>query len=208
MAVTGFLMLAFVLVHMIGNLKIYFGRAEFDSYSEWLRTLGSPALPHSGYLWIQRFALVVIVVVHMLSAYILTRRDHKARPIKYQHRSKQRSSYAVHTMRWGGVIIILFVIYHILDLSTLTINPNGERGEVYRNVVADFQLWYVTLFYVLAMLALGIHIDHGFWSAAQTLGVSKPRTERVLKTTARVLAIVLTVGFIVVPVSVYFGALA
>jgi succinate dehydrogenase / fumarate reductase cytochrome b subunit len=100
------------------------------------------------------------------------------------------------------------VIYHILDLSTLTLNPNGVHGEAYQNVVSDFQVWYVTLAYVVAMIALGIHIDHGFWSAAHSLGADrKPKTERLMKNIAHGLAVFLTVGFLVVPLAVFFGAL-
>lgn len=208
MAITGILMLLFLIAHMIGNLKIFFGQTDFDHYAEWLRTILTPLLPRGWYLWIQRAGLVLIIVVHMVCAYLLTRRDRKARPIKYEHRQKVRATYATQTMRWGGVIIILFVIYHILDLSTLTLNPNGVRGEAYGNVVSDFQTWYVTLAYVVAMLALGLHIDHGFWSAVHTLGADRqPKTERRLKFTAHVLAIGLTVGFVFVPLAVFFGVL-
>lgn len=205
MAGSGLLLLLFLIVHMLGNLKIFFGQATFDHYAGWLRTIGSPLLPHGWYLWIQRGGLVVLVVVHMASAWLLTRRAKQARPVKYQHKIGVRATYSVQTMRWGGVIIILFTIYHILDLSTLTLNPNGVHGAAYGNVTADFSRWYVTVIYILAMLALGLHVDHGFWSAAQTLGVNKPKTERALKITARVLAIVLTLGFITVPVAVLIG---
>jgi succinate dehydrogenase / fumarate reductase cytochrome b subunit len=205
MAGSGLLLLLFLIVHMLGNLKIFFGQTSFDHYAEWLRTIGTPLLPHGWYLWIQRGGLVVLVIVHMVCAWTLTRRARKARPVKYQHKTAIRASYSVHTMRWGGVVIILFTIYHILDLSTLTLNPNGVRGEAYGNVEADFSRWYVTVVYIIAMLALGLHVEHGFWSAAQTLGVNKPKTERTLKIIARVLAVVLTLGFITVPVAVLIG---
>lgn len=205
MAVTGFLMLAFLIAHMVGNLKIFLGQADFNHYAAWLREIGEPLLSHGVYLWIQRGGLIIIVVAHFVSAYALTRRAGQARPIKYQHRP-YRSSYAAHTMRWGGVVIALFVIYHVLDLSTLTLNPRGARGDVYGNVVADFSHWYVTVAYIVAMIAVGIHIDHGFWSAANTLGVRRQRAERAYKGIAHVLAVVLTVGFIIVPVLVQAGA--
>lgn len=205
MAGSGLLLLLFLIVHMLGNLKIFFGQTQFDHYAEWLRTIGTPVLPHGWYLWIQRGGLLALVIIHIVCAWLLTRRGQKARPVKYQHKPKVRGSYATHTMRWGGVVIALFVVYHILDLTTLTLNPNGVHGEAYGNVVSDFEVWYVTLAYVVAMLALGIHIEHGFWSAAQTLGANKPKTERVLKITARVLALVLTLGFITVPVAVFTG---
>jgi len=204
MAVSGFLMLAFLIVHMLGNLKFFLGAADFDHYAAWLRTIGEPLLPHGWYLWIQRGVLIVVVAAHFVSAYLLTRQGGRARPVKYQHRP-YRSSYAAHTMRWGGVVILLFVIYHILDLSTLTLNPAGVPGQVYGNVAADFSHWYVTAAYVVAMIALGIHVDHGFWSAAHTLGVHRERSERIYKTIAHVLAIALTVGFVSVPILVQIG---
>jgi succinate dehydrogenase / fumarate reductase cytochrome b subunit len=108
-------------------------------------------------------------------------------------------------MRWGGVILGLFIVWHILDLTTLTVNPRGQAGHPYENVVADFRVWWVDVVYIVAMLALGLHIRHGFWSAAQTLGAVNKRRDRALKTTANVLAAVLTAGFIVVPVAVMSG---
>lgn len=205
MAVTGLLMLLFLIVHMLGNLKVFFGLNDFNHYAAWLRTILSPLLPKSGYLWIQRVVLVLVVVAHFTSAYVLARRAKAARSVGYVAANKQRASYATFTMRWGGVVLLLFIIYHILDLSTLTLNPNGVEGDVYQNVVADFSRWWITLIYILAMLALGIHIDHGFWSAALTLGANKPRTLVALKITARTLAVVLTVGFIIVPLFVLVG---
>ncbi len=205
MAVTGFLLLAFLILHMIGNLKIFFGQVSFDHYADWLRTLGSPLLPHTWYLWIQRGGLVVIVGAHILCAVTLTLRDRRARPVKYSYRSTVRGAYSAATMRWSGLIILLFVVYHLLDLSALKLNPNGVEGDVYANTVADFKLWYVTLAYTVAMVALGLHIDHGFWSAAHTLGVNRPRTERVVKFVAHVLALGLTAGFLVVPIAVLSG---
>jgi succinate dehydrogenase / fumarate reductase cytochrome b subunit len=108
-------------------------------------------------------------------------------------------------MRWGGVILGLFIVWHILDLTTLTVNPRGQAGHPYENIVADFRVWYVDVFYIVAMLALGMHIRHGFWSAAQTLGANNGRRDRALKTVANVLAVALTAGFLVVPVSVMTG---
>lgn len=204
MAVTGVIMLLFLVVHMLGNLKIFFGPESFDGYAAWLRTIGEPVLHNGWYLWVQRTALLACVVLHGLAAYQLSRRDLAARPTGYAHR-RRRASYATRTMRWGGVILGLFIVWHILDLTTLTVNPRGQAGRPYENVVADFRVWWVDVVYIVAMLALGLHIRHGFWSAAQTLGAVNKRRDRALKVTANVLAAALTAGFLVVPVAVMSG---
>lgn len=127
MAVTGVIMLLFLVVHMLGNLKIFFGPESFDGYAAWLRTIGEPVLHNGWYLWVQRTALLACVVLHGLAAYQLSRRDLAARPTGYAHR-RRRASYATRTMRWGGVILGLFIVWHILDLTTLTVNPRGRRA--------------------------------------------------------------------------------
>ncbi|WP_349256631.1 succinate dehydrogenase cytochrome b subunit [Frankia sp. CgS1] len=205
MAVTGLLMLLFLIAHMLGNLKIFFGRDDFDHYAGWLRTIGEPVLHDTWYLWIQRVVLVLAVGLHTVSAYQLSRRDLRARPTKYVHRQRARASYATHVMRYGGITLALFIVYHILDFTTLTLNRHGVEGAAYDNVVSSFSVWWVTLIYIAAMISLGLHIQHGFWSAAQTLGVNNPKRDRVFKATANVLAVLLTVGFVIVPVSVLAG---
>ncbi|MDT3397053.1 succinate dehydrogenase [Streptomyces sp. B1866] len=205
MATTGLLMLGYLVAHMIGNLKIFFGPGEFDHYAHWLRTVGEPALHYEWFLWIVRVALLVAVVLHAVTAYQLSRRDIGARPAKYAH-TRRRASYATRTMRWGGVILALFVVWHILDLTTGDVHPDGfQSGHPYQNVVDTFSTWYGNVIYIVAMLALGLHIRHGFWSAAQTLGASRARRERVLKILANGLALILTCGFIAVPVGVMTG---
>ncbi|WP_433385139.1 succinate dehydrogenase cytochrome b subunit [Actinoplanes sp. CA-142083] len=207
MAVTGILLVLFLYLHMIGNLKIFFGETTFDHYAHWLRTIGTPLLPTEWYLWIQRGGLTIAVVGHIVAATILARRARQARPVKYAHRPKVQGSYAARTMRWGGVIILLFVIYHILDLTTLTLNPNAETGKPYANVVADFApgRWYVTLFYTLAIVAIGFHLRHGLFSAVRTLGQQSPRGEVIARATALALSLVLVVGYLSVPFAVLTG---
>ncbi|WP_030256409.1 succinate dehydrogenase [Streptomyces violens] len=207
MAVSGIVMLLYLVAHMLGNLKIFFGAAEFDGYAHWLRTIGEPFLHHEWFLWIARVVLLAAVVVHAVAAYQLSRRDIAARPQKYVHK-KPRASYATRTMRWGGIILGLFIVWHILDLTTLTVNPRAEAGHPYANVVATFSTWYGNVIYIVAMLALGLHIRHGFWSAAQTLGANRPGRDRTLKAIANLLALVLTLGFIAVPVSVMTGVVS
>jgi len=207
MAGTGILLVLFLYLHMAGNLKIFFGGTAFDHYAAWLRTIGEPLVPKSGYLWIQRTVLTVAVLGHIAAATILARRAAKARPVKYVHRPKVQGSYAARTMRWGGVIILLFVIFHILDLTTGTFNPVGAPGKPYANVVADFapHRWYVTLFYALAIVAVGFHLRHGLFSAVRTLGQQTARGERVARATALVLSVLLVLGYLSVPFAVITG---
>jgi succinate dehydrogenase / fumarate reductase, cytochrome b subunit len=207
MAVTGLILLGFLVVHMMGNLKIFFGPGDFNGYAAWLRTIGEPFLHHEWFLWIMRVVLVVAVVGHGVAAYQLSRRDRAARPQHYVHQ-RRRAGYATHTMRWGGVIIALFVVWHILDLTTLTVNQRAEPGHPYQNVVATFSTWYGNTIYLVAMLAVGLHVRHGFWSAAQTLGAGRPRRDRTLKILANGLAAVLTCGFIAVPIGVMTGVVS
>jgi succinate dehydrogenase / fumarate reductase cytochrome b subunit len=204
MAVSGLIMLGYLVVHMFGNLKIFFGPGTFNGYAHWLRTLGEPFLHYEWALWIIRVVLVAAVLLHGVCAYQLSRRDLRARPVGYVHK-RARSSYATRTMRWGGVILLLFLVWHLLDLTTLTVNRNAQPGHPYQNVVATFHTWYGDVIYIVAMLALGLHIRHGFWSAAQTLGAGSATRDRVLKATANGLALVLTAGFIAVPVGVMTG---
>lgn len=207
MAVSGAVMFGYLVAHMIGNLKIFFGQESLDLYAAWLRVVGEPALPEQTVLWIVRIALLASVVGHIVAATILARRAAKARPVKYAVANKVAGSYAARTMRWGGVIIALFVVYHILDLTTGTLNPNGQYGEVYANVVADFapQRWYVTLFYVLAVVAVTLHLRHGLWSALQTVGRSSERNRRTVQAVSTGVAVALGAGFLAVPLAVTFG---
>jgi succinate dehydrogenase / fumarate reductase, cytochrome b subunit len=205
MAVTGAVLVLYLVAHMIGNLKIFLGEESLNTYAEWLRVVGEPALPAQGLLWLVRIVLLVSVVAHIVAATVLARRARRARPVKYAHRRPVSTSYASRTMRWGGVIIGLFVIYHILDLTTGTLNPLGVRGEVYDNVVADFSRWYITLAYTLAVVAVGFHVRHGVWSALQTLGRSSGPYQMRYKAIALVFAVVLTAGFLAVPFAVQFG---
>ncbi|MET8507607.1 succinate dehydrogenase [Streptomyces sp. NPDC004787] len=205
MAVSGLIMLAYLVAHVAGNLKVFFGPEEFNGYGHWLRVMGAPVLHRQWGLWIARITLLAAVTAHAVSAYQLSRRDLRARPTRYVHRRKG-SSYATRTMRWGGVILALFIVWHVLDLTTGTVHTGGfEDGKPYQNVIDTFSTWYGNVIYIVAMLAVGLHVRHGFWSAAQTLGVGSARRERALRLVADALALVLTAGFIAVPVGVMTG---
>ncbi|MET9700221.1 succinate dehydrogenase cytochrome b subunit [Streptomyces sp. NPDC006529] len=204
MAASGLIMLGYLVVHMFGNLKIFFGPGEFNGYAAWLRHMGAPVLHSHWGLWIARIALVAAVVAHAVSAYQLSRRGIKARPVRYAHK-RRRAGYATRTMRWGGVILGLFIVWHILDLTTLTVNERALEGHPYENVVATFSTWYGNAIYLTAMTALAFHVRHGFWSAAQTLGAGNARRDRTLKALANLLALLLFAGFVSVPVAVMTG---
>ncbi|MCZ7413918.1 MULTISPECIES: succinate dehydrogenase cytochrome b subunit [unclassified Streptomyces] len=204
MAVTGAVMLLYLVVHMLANLKIFFGPEEFNGYAHWLRTIGEPFLRYEWFLWFARAGLLASVVLHGVAAYQLTRRDRAARPVAYAHR-RARTDYATRTMRWGGVILALFIVWHVLDLTTGTVNPNGEAGRPYENVVATFGTWYGNVIYCVAMLAVGLHVRHGLLSAGRTLGAVGARSARAVRGASEALALVLTAGFLSVPLAVMTG---
>ncbi|HWS39050.1 MAG TPA: succinate dehydrogenase cytochrome b subunit [Actinoplanes sp.] len=207
MAASGTILVLFLFAHAAGNLKIFVGLPDFDHYAEWLRELGTPLLPHAWFLWIQRFGLLAAIGLHIWAATALTLRAKKARPVKYAHRPKIQGGYAARTMRWGGVIIVLFVIWHILDLTLGTVNPATGDSAASERVVQGFapERWYVTLFYVLAVVAVGFHLRHGIWSAARTMGQQTVKGERRAKAIALVLSVVLVAMYLSVPIAVTFG---
>lgn len=207
MAVSGLFLLLYLVSHMLSNLKAFLGPEDLDAYGHWLRTVGEPVLRHEWFLWVMRVLLLAAVVAHGVAAYQLSRRDVAARPVRYAHR-RRRDDYATRTMRWGGVILALFVVWHILDLTTGTVHPDFQEGRPYHNVVASFQNWYSNAIYIVAVLAVGLHVRHGLWSAAQTLGLSDRRRERALRGTANGLALALTAGFLAVPIGVMTGVVS
>jgi len=175
MAITGIALMGFVFVHMVGNLKMYFGPADLDSYAQWLKTIGYPLLPKSAVMWLFRVALLVFFVLHIHSAYSLTRLNKRARPTNYSRRDYIAANFASRTMRWTGIIVALFILYHLADLTFGWANPDFVYGEVYNNVVASLSNPVVAAFYIVANLALGVHLFHGIWSIFQTVGSMNPR---------------------------------
>ncbi|MEU4831510.1 succinate dehydrogenase cytochrome b subunit [Streptosporangium sp. NPDC023615] len=210
MAVTGAVMVLFLVGHMAGNLKSFLGADSFNGYADFLRTMGEPLLPHRVLLTVVEVGLVVAVALHMWSAVSLARRARKARPVRYAVRRRSRSNgYAVHTMRYGGVIIVLFLVYHLLDLTFGTANPAGPASTPYERLVEGFapSRWWVTLFYALAVVMVGLHLRHGLWSAFQTLGLASRRSYRALRASASGLSLLLVVGFLAVPAAVVIGVI-
>ena len=171
MAISGMVLMAFVLVHMIGNLKIYFGSTALDNYSRWLRTVGEPALPEQWLLWGVRIVLLAAFAAHIVAAYQLTVINRQARPDSYRSkRDYVAANFASRTMRWTGIIVLLFVIFHLLDLTWGPANPDFVEGDPYHNVITSFERFPVAMIYIVANLALGVHLYHGAWSLFQSMG--------------------------------------
>lgn len=207
MAVTGAVMVLFLLAHMLGNLKIFLGKDSFNEYAHALRTLGDPLLPYRTLLTILEIVLVVSVVLHMWAAISLARRAGKARPVKYVAKKSQAGGYATHIMRFGGLTIALFVVWHLLDLTFGVVNPKGFDSSPADRMVAGFEpsRWWVTLIYIVAVVMVGLHLRHGIWSAVQTLGWANRNRYRVLRLSAGLVAAVLVVGFLAPPLAITFG---
>jgi succinate dehydrogenase / fumarate reductase cytochrome b subunit len=206
MAISGIVLMAFVLAHMVGNLKLYFGAGPTDRYSHWLRTVGEPALPAQGLLYAERAVLLAALVVHVHAAYALTRINRRARPDVYRSRRDYvAADFASRTMRWTGIIVLLFVAFHLLDLTWGPANPRFVDGDPYGNVVASLQRWPVALVYVAANLALALHLYHGAWSLFQSMGWSHPRWNRWRRRFAVAFTVIVAGGNISFPIAVLAG---
>ena len=202
MALTGIVLFGFVVGHMIGNLQVYLGPEVFNHYAETLRELG-----HGMLLWVARAGLLVAVGLHIWSAWRLTLMNNAARPVGYREVERRESSYASRTMRWSGVILLLFIVYHLLHftIGVHAVHPHFVPGDAYHNFVTGFQNPLVSFFYILAMLALGLHLYHGAWSFMQTLGLSHPRYDHLRYAFAALVTIVILAGNISFPVAVLTG---
>lgn len=214
MAVSGLLLFGFVLAHMAGNLKLYqglyadgphAGQWKIDVYGEGLREIGAPVLGHGQALWIARIALLAAVGIHLWAAWSLTLQSRAARPVAYQATANVQSTYAVRTMRWGGVIILLFVLYHLADLTFGWTNPAFAAGRVHDNLVASFSRPHIAGLYLAANVALGFHLFHGLWSLFQSLGWNSPKLNPWRRRFATAFAIVVTLGNVSFPIAVLAG---
>jgi succinate dehydrogenase / fumarate reductase, cytochrome b subunit len=208
MAVTGAVLICFVIAHMIGNLKIFLGPTEINAYSRFLREVGWPALGYGELLWIVRIVLLLCVTLHITAAVQLSRMSWAARPIEYKVKRNLETTFASRMMRWGGALLVVFVIFHLLHLTAGVVGFHAGHFRhlaAYQNVMAAFAVWPIVVFYVIAMVALCLHLDHGIWSMLQTLGWVTARNERMLKAVSRVVALIVFVGFSSVPVSVLTG---
>ncbi len=209
MALTGVILVGFVLGHMIGNLKAFQGAEKIDAYGEFLREMGSPIFGHGQVLWLVRIVLIVAFIVHVIAALQLTRVGQKARREKYAKSLEyEASTYASRTMRYGGVFLLVFVVYHLLHMTTGTMHPDFQIGGIYHNLQVAFGSVVVAGFYLVAMAALGFHLFHGVWSGFQTLGLNHPRYNRYRRPLAVGVAVVIALGFVAIPISFLAGILS
>jgi succinate dehydrogenase / fumarate reductase cytochrome b subunit len=216
MAITGIALIGFVVAHMIGNLKVYLGAVEhegseaydIDIYAEGLRELLVPLAPHGYVLWAMRLGLILAVLAHIHAAYTLTILNRRARPVKYQSaRDYQVASFASRSMRWTGTIVVLFVLWHLADLTLGWTFDSFEHGEVYRNLDTSLSRVPVAIVYIVANIALGIHLFHGTWSLFQSLGWNNPRFNRWRRGLATGLATVVVVGNVSFPIMTLAGVI-
>lgn len=206
MALTGIALMGFVFAHMVGNLKMYLGPEEFNEYGEFLRELLVPILPRTVFLWLMRIGLIVAFALHIHAAYSLTRTNHAARTTKYQSRRDYlAANYASRTMRWSGVIVGLFLVWHLFDLSWTGTGYDFVRGLPYENVALSLGRWWVALIYLVANIALGFHLFHGSWSLFQTMGWNNPRFNRARRGFAAAFAALIVVGNCAFPLAVTAG---
>jgi succinate dehydrogenase / fumarate reductase, cytochrome b subunit len=208
MAVTGVVLIGFVIAHMFGNLKIFAGADEIDAYSRFLREVGMPEFGYGQLLWVVRIVLLVCVTLHITAALQLTRMSRAARPIGYATKRDIESTWAARTMRWGGVLLLAFVVFHLLHFTGGLVGFRAGQFKdlaVYQNVVAGFAVWPIAVFYIVAMGALCLHLDRGIWSMLQTLGWNTARNEGTLQIISRAIAIVVFLGFVSVPLAVVTG---
>lgn len=209
MAASGIVFILFVLLHMYGNLKAFAGHDAFNEYAHHLRTFGEPMLPYSGFLWVIRLGLIVALVVHVGAAVALWQRARKARPVRYQVKKNRGSSFSSRTMRWGGLALLVFLVWHLLHFTIGKVNPaGGETNDPYQLMVDSFDLWWMNLIYLVAMVALGLHLHHGTFSALQTLGYTNSAASRIRARIAGwVVAIVIAGGFSLTPLFILFGVI-
>ena len=199
MAVTGLILFGFVLVHMAGNLQFFLGKEEFNAYARLLRV--EPAL-----LWGARLVLLGSVILHIVASIQLTALKQTARPIAYQKKADIDSSYAARTMMWSGPIVAAFIVFHLLHFTVGAVGiAHFQEGHVYENVIEGFQVIPVSLAYIVAMVLLGMHLNHGVWSMFQSLGVSNPRYSAGLRVFAKVFSALIVLGFISIPIAVMAG---
>lgn len=206
-ALTGLFLVCFVVGHMVGNLKFFgsvdplTGQHKLDHYAHFLRTIGADLIGNYTFLWIFRVLMILAMGVHVVTVILLARQNQIARSGSYLNPDYKSSTFASRYMLVGGLILLAFAVFHILHLTTGTLHFQGfVEGYVFNNVISGFSVWYVTLFYVVAMACLGCHLYHGAWSMFQTLGIDNPRWNCALRLFAKVLAIVVFLGFSCVPV--------
>lgn len=211
MAVTGLIMIGFLLMHMYGNLKMFVGTEAFDHYAHWLKGATDdggilyPIMPAGTFIWVFRFVLVAAVILHIWSAVTLSSKTLANRGDKYQVTKRKAQTYSARTMRWGGIIILAFLIFHLIQFTIIPGSFGGNGDEPHTMVVAGFQQWWMVLLYAVCMVLICMHIRHGFFSAFTTLGGNTSAGAfKTLNLLAWIVAVVLFIGFMVMPLAVLF----
>lgn len=207
MAVTGLIWIGFVVFHMYGNTKIFAGRTYFNEYAHGLRELGAPLFGHLHLLTLMRGALVVAIVAHVWAAYTLAQQARAARPVGYAVQKSEKSTFASQYIRWGGIAILFFIIYHLAHFTwgVPVVHGNFIHGDPYSNVVNGFQSVPNVFLYLVAVTALGLHLYHGVWSMCQTLGFNSKEASPIIRLISFAIGVLIPVGFAAVPISILFG---
>jgi succinate dehydrogenase / fumarate reductase cytochrome b subunit len=200
MAVTGAMMFAFVVGHMLGNLQMFEAPEHINAYGHFLHNLGE-------LLWIERGIMLLAIALHITATVQLALRSRAARPIGYSRQQAIASDYASRTMYWSGPIVLAFLIFHLLQFTAGYVHPHATfvEGDVYDNVVSGFQVWWVSAWYIFSLCLLGLHLSHGIWSMFQTVGIAHPRLTPLLKYAARAIAVLVVLGYVSIPISVLLG---
>jgi len=198
MALTGAIGWGYLIAHMTGNLLVFRGAAKIDAYAGFLKS-------NLGLLWTVRSILLVAVIAHIVAAFQLARISQKSRPIGYKRWRPVGSDFASRTMRWTGPIVGIFIVYHLLHFTLGTVHPDFHAGQVYHNITTGFHVWYASAFYIVAMLALFGHLYHGTWSMFQSVGINHPKYNRLVRTLATIISVLIVLGFISIPVAVLLG---
>ncbi len=208
MAITGVMLFGYVVAHLAGNLQIFSSnREQINAYAAFLHNPNNLMA-----LWAARTVLLAAVLLHIIASVQLWRLNGAARPVGYYKKADVPTSYAARTMIWSGPIVAAFIIFHILHLTVGSVLPLQEVGpnapDVRANVIAGFQNYAISAFYIIAIVLLCIHLYHGLWSMFQSLGLSHPRYTPMLKKGAAVVAILIAIGNISIPLAVITGFLS
>lgn len=200
MAITGAMMFVFVVGHLLGNLLVFEGPETINAYARFLRF-------DITVLWLIRSTLIVAIILHITATVQLALRNKRARPIGYSRKEAINSSYASRTMYWSGPIVLVFIILHLLQFTAGVLHPEAAfiEGDVYRNMVAGFQVWWVSAWYIFAIVLLGLHLRHGLWSMFQSVGLAHPEHTLTLRRAALAIATLIVLGYISIPVSILLG---